>query len=417
MLRPWLPGRIELVVLTLGEQAVADLKSEGGQRILGQAHEKHERPRCGCRTPGVPMYVASTPSGFVVKRMPGSGASHAPDCASWEPPEALSGLGQVTGEAITTNPDDGTTTLRLGFSLSKSAGRAAPEPSEGEPADSVAADGTKLTLRALLHYLWDEAGLSVWSPAMTGKRNWRVVSWYLRQAAAGKTAKRQALGGKLFVPEAFDVDHKAQVAARRLRLWSTAQAKPGKSVPLLVLVGEVKSFEDARYGKRLVVKHLPDAPYLVDDDLHRRLYKRFAVELQMWEAHEKWHLMTIATFAVNTAGIASVQEMALMVVDEHWLPVESPHTELLLAAALDADRRFRVGLRYNLPATAVSAAVIFTDTPDPVAAFILGPDDDPASTAELVDAHAGTALWQWRVDDGFPNLPPAQTRPREGDRP
>lgn len=392
-------------MLTVENALVVDPKTPSAQALLAIAHANHRRPLCGCREDGVPMYVAATPSGFVTKRMPGSGGAHSVDCGSWEPPAALSGLGQVTGEAISVNPDAGTTTLRLGFALSRSVGRAAPEPAEDGGSDTAVSDGTKLTLRALLHYLWDEAGLSSWSPAMAGKRNWRVVSWYLRQAAVGKQAKRQALADKLFVPEPFDVAHKAQVAARRLSVWSGAQAAPGKASPLLVVVGECKAIEPARYGHKVVVKHMPDAPLLLDDSIHRRLMKRFAGDLELWEAHESWHLMTIATFAVGTAGIATVQEMAVMVVDEHWLPIESAQVGVVVAAAVEAQRRFRIGLRYNLSASAASAALVFSDTTVPTAAFVLAPGDEDAAVAALVPQDSGMASWLWRTDDSFPELP------------
>jgi len=43
------------------------------------------------------MYVAKIGAGkYVIKRMPDSGLTHAHNCPSYLPPEALSGFGQVS---------------------------------------------------------------------------------------------------------------------------------------------------------------------------------------------------------------------------------------------------------------------------------------------------------------------------------
>ena len=160
----------------------------GLPEVLAQAHSAKLRPCCLCRNPGVAMYIAKVHGSFMVKRMPNSGADHAPVCDSYDPPPELSGLGDLMGSAIQENPAEGWTTLKLNFSLAKAPGRA-PPTSDGVEHDSVKTDGNKLTLRGLLHFLWEEAGFNRWSPAMEGKRSWYVVRKYLLQAAQNKTTK------------------------------------------------------------------------------------------------------------------------------------------------------------------------------------------------------------------------------------
>jgi len=62
---------------------------------------------------------------------------------------------------------------------------------------------------------------------------------------------------------------------------------------------------------------------MLNDDLHKRLLKRFEIELGLWDAIEGTHLVMIGTFGVSTNGIASLEEVALMNVTEHWIPFES----------------------------------------------------------------------------------------------
>ncbi len=155
---------------------ITHINSPDGQQLLAAAHTERVRPLCMCRTDGVAMYVAKVgPEKYVIKRMPDSGLEHAHRCASYLPPEELSGLGQVLGSAITEEADNGLTAIKLGFRMSK-VERADPTGAGGgEVSDSVAAVPNRLTLRAVLHYLWQEADLATWSPGMGGKRNWRVV--------------------------------------------------------------------------------------------------------------------------------------------------------------------------------------------------------------------------------------------------
>jgi hypothetical protein len=151
--------------------------SQGFADALARAHNEHRRPRCMCQQDGVEMYIARLASpheGFIVKRMPESGHLHAPCCPSFEPPAELSGLGQVLGSAIVEDPATGQTTLKLDFPLTRRPGRSTPPPA-GSEHDSVKSDGTRLSLRGLLHYLWDQADLTRWHPGFTGRRTWTTV--------------------------------------------------------------------------------------------------------------------------------------------------------------------------------------------------------------------------------------------------
>lgn len=384
------------------------------QQILAAAHAERVRPLCMCRTDGVAMYVAKVgPEKYVIKRMPDSGLEHAPRCASYLPPEELSGLGQVLGTAITEEADSGLTAIKLGFRMSK-AERAAPTGAGGGVivADSVAADPNRLTLRAVLHYLWQEADLATWSPGMGGKRNWRVVSWHLRQAARGKFIKGKPLATRLYVPEPFNVEKKTEIAGRRLSAWAPMQ-QHGSAQQFMMLIGELKAIDPARFGHKLVIKHLPDAPLMVDDTLLARLNKRFSDEMELWQTDDEGHLMVIATFSVSRAGLATAEEISLVMTDRNWLPYESLFDKLLLDTALDARRRFTKSLRYNLAPDAPMASLVLTDTETPTAAFLLTRDDNREAVAEIATA-TGTDVWTWVITEDMPALPPAVDHRRTG---
>jgi hypothetical protein len=391
-------------------------EDEGFAHALAAAHADRMRPKCLCLVHGIEMYVArlaGTDDGFIVKRMPGTGSRHAPDCASYEPPPEASGLGQVLGTAIQEDPTTGETALRLGFSMSKLGGRATV-PAPGSPSDSVASDGSKLSLRGLLHYLWDQAELTRWQPGFAGKRSWGTVRNHLLLAAENKVARGAALRSRLYVPEPFFIEQREALYARRIAQWSHAVATPGKPQHLMLLIGEVKEIVPARYGYKAVIKHVPDQAFALDEQLYRRLGRRFDSELALWASADTVHMIVIATFEVSEAGIPAIGEMSLMPVTPQWLPIEDSFERRLVDRLVSDGRTFIKGLRYNLHRDQCVATAALTDMGEPPPLLFIVPRG-PEGTAESRGfkdsiAHCNSPAWIWRsAVEGMPQLPQRTT--------
>ena len=223
---------------------------------IAAAYRDRVRPLCLCHEPGIPMYVAAMGDQFVVKRMPLSGGQHDPDCDSYEPPVDLSGLGALMGSAIRLDPTSGMAALRLEFSLTRTGSRAAPTPGAVE-STSVKSEARRLSLRALLHLLWNEAGVTKWTSAWAGKRHWWNIRYHLIEAAKTMLVKGMPLSDLLMVPEPFRAENKEAIEQRRAAALNAIQPQKAGPRKLMVLVGEVKEFAPARSGQKLVVKHMP----------------------------------------------------------------------------------------------------------------------------------------------------------------
>ena len=380
--------------------------TRGFAEAIADAHAAHQRPRCMCLLEGIEMYVARLGDGYIVKRMPDTGSHHAPDCPSYEPPAEFSGLGQVLGSAITEDPATGETTLRLNFPLTKMPGRSTIPPAGGE-GDSVSSTGTKLSLRGLLHYLWDQAELTRWHPGFAGKRTWVTVRRHLLNASEHKLARGDALRARLYVPEPFSVDARDSINARRIANWRQAVSVPGKPQPLMLLIGEVKEIVPARCGYRAIVKHVPDQGFAVDEELYRRLGRRFDAELALWASADDVHMVVIATFGVSEAGVPTIGAMSLMPVTPQWLPIEDAFERQLVERLVAAGRSFIKSLRYNLGRNDQSTCALLTDCEGTPAALRIqsAPTDESASTTDRTD-HAARR-WTWhRYLQSMPELPP-----------
>ncbi len=357
------------------------------------------------------MYIAQVGDQYMVKRMPLSGGSHDPSCSSYEPPDELSGLGVLMGSAIQVDSESGMATLKLDFRLSKVGTRSVPAVGAAG-SDSVVGDTKKLSLRGLLHYLWHEAELTVWTSRWAGKRHWWNIRWHLVEAAGQMTVKGGVLSETLFVPEPFRSADKIAIEQRRGQ--ALAPALPPKSGPrkLMILVGEVKEFSPARSGHKLIVKHMPGFVFLLDESLHRRFQTRFETEMALWGADEASHLIAIATFGLTPAGLAVIEEMAVMVVAENWVPYESAYEKKLVDALARTRERSMKGLRYNLPVDKPTATAILQTQPRPVGLYIVPPSSDGAyqeTLSELIASRPEFDSWIWRTADSeMPTLPGRQ---------
>lgn len=380
----------------------------GFAEVIAEAHVSHQRPRCMCLVEGVEMYVARLGDGYIVKRMPNTGSHHAPGCPSYEPPAEASGLGQVLGSAITEDPATGETTLKLDFPLSKMPGRSTVPPVGGD-SNSVTTDGTKLSLRGLLHYLWNQAELTRWHPGFAGKRSWATVRRHLLQAAEHKIARGQALQSRLYIPEIFSVEQRAAINTRRLAKWAEAVASPGKPQPLMLMLAEVKEIVPARYGYKAMIKHVPDQAFAMDERLYRRLGRRFDTELALWGATEDLHMVMIATFSVAAGGVPTILDVSLMLVTRHWLPVEDGFEKQLIERLVAEGRSFVKGLRYNLGSGSALASATLTDC-EGFAPLLFVAHAGIESSERLLQADdPSTPVWLWQSSsEAMPSLPPRQ---------
>jgi hypothetical protein len=177
----------------------------------------------------------------------------------------------------------------------------------------------------------------------------------------------------------------------------------------MILVAEVKDICPARYGFKLVVKQAPDFPFMLDQDVYQRLNRRFEDELALWEATEGSHLMVIATFSVGASGVASIEEMALMITTENWITFADLQEKTLINVLTEQSRRFVKGMRYNLSAARPLASLVLTDTqPTPTAMYIVAAsanDQYSQSVEELVQA-SSFANWIWNTSaQSMPTIP------------
>ena len=375
------------------------------QPLLAEAYARKMPVLCECR-PGseLPLYIAHRNDRYVLARWPGSGARHATACDHYEAPDHLTGMGQVRGSAVIDDEESGETSLKLGFPLSRGAARLAPAALTNDK-PTVKSAGQKLSIRGLLHVLWDRAELTHWHPKMAGKRSWFVVRRALIEAAAACKAKQEALPHMLFVPETFRLEDKEDIRARRRAALDRVYRSQSD---MMVVIGEIKEIVPAHGAERIVLRHVGDMPFVMDPDMARRFHKRFAGELALWQAQDstrgnEGHLVIAGSVARRRQGTFDLIEVALMPVTPEWLPYETSDERYLVGKAVAEKRRFVKGLRVNLDVDTPIASLVLKDTGEEACAVhIHDRDNEVAEPLEALLAGQGVSHRFWKEGEPLP---------------
>jgi hypothetical protein len=381
------------------------------QDVLARAHQSPTRPRCLCVLGGVEMYVAHHRD-YVIKRMPATGQLHHPGCPSFEPEASQSGLGELLGQAVV-EVEPGRVELRVDFAWERLPGRNAVR-GESKEVTEVTQPRRRMSLRAFTHFLFERAGFNRWSPAMEGKRNQGVLHKYLMEATERVLVKGEALSDRLYVPEPFVEPCRAEIAHRRRLKLSILNPREGHR-PMAVVLGEFKACEDSPLGRRIWIRHMPDAPLLISSQLWDRAARAFAPIFEARDADTGVGIRLVATALVRARRehTYEVESLSLTLASEHWIPVDGVYELPLIQALVEQRRRFVKPLRYDARNMAAFANVLLVDAGSTALPLhLISPFMNPLErlAKERSVAALGPAAWVWPTDREMPTLPKPSNR-------
>ncbi|MBI5721024.1 MAG: DUF1173 domain-containing protein [Rubrivivax sp.] len=378
----------------------------GLQEALAAIHGTPERPRCLCVPGGVEMYVAHLRH-YVVKRLPNGGSRHHPRCVSFEPESAMSGLGPLAGGAIR-ELETGRTEVRVDFPWTRRPGRSAAHDIIANPGQ-VGATARRMSLRAVLHFLFERAGFNRWTPAMAGRRNQAVVRKYLLEAAESIDVASSPLADRLFVPETFSESAKVEAARRRREKLAVLRPRDG-ATPLALVIGEFKAIEVVEEGRRIWIRHMPDAPLLIEGRLWARFARSYAPLFEARDADTglRVRLVIAALIKARRELTYEIDAASLMMTSDQWIPAEGVHELPLIDALVREGRRFIKPLRYDATNVEAFANALLVDVgARPCLLHLISPYMDERSRAAKRRAieQAAQDAWVWETDQPMPSLP------------
>lgn len=377
------------------------------QHALAELHGSSERPRCLCVPGGVDMYIVRLDR-WVLKRMPGTGGKHHPSCKSYEPEYDDSGLGELIGEALVDNGEE-LTEIFVNFSLKKGNRTNGTRGVATKPME-VKALKKKMSLRAVMHYLFDRAGFNRWSPAMEGKRNQGVVHKYLMEVADSTMIKGAPLSQHLYVPEVFNEQRKSAIAERRRnKLNSLHSHGDDGSTSMAIILGEFKGVAEAANGKKVFIKHMADMPLFIDEKSWKKIERAFHASFLLKEADPaaNFRLVMCALIYPKSETAFLIHTASMMTTTAHWIPVEDAHEAQLVHELINARRHFIKPLAYDSQHCARFATALLIDagaTPVPLHAVSTFWSENEKEEKALA-LQGVTSAWVWNSDQPMPKLP------------
>jgi len=359
------------------------------------------------------MYVAKHRQ-YVVKRMPDSGPRHHATCSSYEPEPGQSGLGELVGEAIIEHSPE-SVELRVDFPLARITGRTIARGAAQEPAE-INVPRHRMSLRAVMHFLFERAGFNRWTPAMEGKRTQGVLHRYLLEAAEGIQTKGVMFSERLYVPEQFHEARKIEIAERRRSKLAVLQSPEDDArFKMAVVLGEYKGAEASPLGRRLWLKHMPDAPLFIASKAWERIERAYGNLLEAPDADTKTKPRVVigALIFAKREHTYQIDTASFMLTTDNWIPIEGVHEADLIQVLTEQKRRFMKPLRYDARSVAPFPNVLLLDTglePTPlhVVSALMDPHARAAKEAAL-KTQRGTP-WVWRTEAPMPALPETTRR-------
>ena len=204
-----------------------------------------------------------------------------------------------------------------------------------------------LSLRGLLHYLWERAGFNRWYPRMQGKRSYWVLRKFLLQASEEVETKGLRLAERVFIPENFSRDQVAEIAQRRDAALSILLSPDADlHFKMMIAIGELKAFTVTTLGYTLVLKHLPECAFFLDHKTGERTKRAFEAELLAWSAGLV-KLVVACLFHAKQEHLYQIDTLTLMMTSDEWIPLDHAYEKDLVDKLVREQRTFIKPLRYE----------------------------------------------------------------------
>ncbi|AEC18757.1 hypothetical protein PT7_0217 [Pusillimonas sp. T7-7] len=411
------------VEILLGDQVktyspefqIEDQYAFSWKRVLTMAHGK-AIVRCLCKATGerrLSIHSRKNSDRFHLARFPDTGPEHQEDCVYFGADPNSSGRGSYK-RGVVEELDDGNTKIKLKVGLQQRLTQAPTDaddaPAAGpSPATRASASQSSMSLLGLLHYLWTEAALNTWVPAMAGKRNLGVVHHHLMAVAMKTYAGRAKLAQNLLIGTPSDTGQQAKLNHAKSLAASDERRR-------LVVLSPLARFRGGMgAASTLPITGFHGIPYMImSQELWDVTQRRFSKELQAWVAGDP--VMAIVQTAAPKVTGGSIQaeviDLALMWKTKDWIPVESGFEVMVAEKLVAENRRFEKPLRFDSK-DAVFPDFVLKDRGAAVPMEVWGmatPEYQARKrekTAHYDNVYGPSNWWSWNgaAGDPLPDLP------------
>jgi|SRR5437899_3961023 len=110
---------------------------------------------------------------------------------------------------------------------------------------------------------------------MQGKRTYAVLRKFLLQACDEIETKGLCLSERVFIPESFVLDSAAEISKRhREALSLLLSPEANLQFEMMIAMGELKDFKATTLDYQIVLKHLPECAFFLEQGTGDRTKRR-----------------------------------------------------------------------------------------------------------------------------------------------
>lgn len=381
-----------------------------------RAHPEHftrlfERSRaelgygqCLCVPEAPPRLVLRCRSGrYHLAAWPERGHDHRPTCPWYRPEPALSGRAEYTGSGIVTT--DAGTSLRLAAPLVTRSTDSGPRRHAVPDADRYDSRTRRrsLSLLAVVHCLWEQARLSVWSPH-DGRRTWATCHDRLVAETRDCTINGGPLENSLYVVPQFE----PHAAIDNTDAWDRFVGQLGQQGTVRrrgLVLGEVRRISPTEHGVCVRLAHQLE-PIFATRGLMERA--RRAYRSALTETSQQRHRIALLLVDRSPTGWTVAVDMAFMLTSAAFLPCDSAPEVRMANALVAAGRTLTKPLRYDRNDSVFPDFVLLDTTPMTfIEVWGVTGREEYERRKQSKRHHyrsTGRVLLDWDVRDPFPDV-------------
>ena len=225
--------------------------------------------------------------------------------------------------------------------------------------------------------------------------------------------KGDTLEERLFVPEQFGVAQAEEIGAhRRRKLAMLASPDADVQFKMAILIGQLTGVDATAYGRRMTIKHLPDVALYIENKVWEKAERAYQTILQAADAdvERRPRIVTAALIYAKPEHTYQVDALALalMLVTDQWIPLDSLYELPLVEALQRQGRVFTKPLKFDAKSAAGFPNVRLLDAGAAlVPLHVISPFMDPKDRAlkEKAIKASGPSGWSWETDKNKSELP------------
>lgn len=376
-------------------------------QLLGRARAEVGHGECLCQPDRPQRLVIRCRAGrYHLATWPEHGHHHQAGCPWYRPDPALSGGRTATRAAIEISETGAAIRLSAPLRVRTAPIRPSPVPARDQAGATPGSSRRGLGLVALLHWLWEDSGLSTWHPQST-RRTWSACHRRLVDQTVDGTINGQRLGDVLYVVPPYRPDAADRHAAAYNR-FTTRLGRRGIGRQRGLVLGEVRAVEPTEHGVRIRLAHLR-APLYASRGLLDRVRRSHRPAFAAASDTSPARRVALCLVDRSLRGYVIVEDLAVQLCTPAYIPVESGPELRMAAALIAAGRAFVKPLRYDT-AAAVFPDFILVDTTPPTVVEVWGIHsradyERRKRTKQAYYRNAGQPLLEWDTANPLPDLP------------